>query len=78
MPCLGTTIGPNILCDILYGDVFRLALSDDTVDFDCPLVVGTVTFASSVRPVLLDEIYTSFLHIWIEVMEADKKVHTWI
>jgi hypothetical protein len=78
MPCLGTTIGPDILCDILYEYVSWFALSDNTVEFNCPLVIGTVALASSVRPVQLDEIYTLFLHVWIEVIEPDKKVYTWI
>jgi hypothetical protein len=78
MPCSGTTIGPNILSDHIHESLSRLALRDYTMEFNCSLVVGTCPPASSVWTVLLDEIYTLLLRIWVEVMEADKKVYTWV
>jgi hypothetical protein len=78
MPCSGTTIAQNILSDIIYERLSGLPLSDDAMEFSCPLVVGTSPLASSVWPVLLDEIYTLSLRIWVEVMEVDKKVYLWI
>jgi len=48
------------------------------MEFSCPLVVGTFALASSVWPVLIDEIYTLLLRIWVEVMEVNKKVYPWI
>jgi hypothetical protein len=55
-----------------------LALSDDTVEFNGPLVVGTFILAPSIWSIYLDEVYTLLLRIWVEVMEANKKFYTWI
>jgi hypothetical protein len=78
MPCSGTTIGPNILFDMIHKNVFRLTFRDYAMQFNCSLVIGTFPRASSVWIVLLDEIYTLLLRIWVEVMESDKKVYTWV
>jgi hypothetical protein len=73
MPRSGTTIGPNVLSDIIHEYLSRLAVCNFTMQFDRLLVVGTFPHASSVWTVLLDEICTLLLRIWVEVMEADKK-----
>jgi hypothetical protein len=76
MSCSGTTIEPNIISDYMQKSLSRLALRDFTMQFNCSLVIGPSPLASSVCTVLLDEIYTSLLRIWVEVMEADEKVYT--
>jgi hypothetical protein len=78
MPCSGTTIAQNILSDIIYEGISCLPLSDDAMEFSCPLVVRTCPLASSVWPVLLDKIYTLLLRIWVEVMKVNKKIYPWI
>jgi hypothetical protein len=76
MPCSGTTIGPNVLSDIVHEILSQIALRDYTMQFNRSLFVGTFPSASSVWAVLFDKIYTLLLRIWVEVMEADKKVYT--
>lgn len=76
--CSGTTIGQNILFDIIYLYRFWRALGYDPVEINCPRVVGTFHLASSIGSVLLDEIYTSLLRVWVEVMKANEEVYTWI
>jgi hypothetical protein len=78
MPCSGTTIGQNILYDIIYEFRFWRALGDDMMEINCARVVGTIHLASSIWSVLLDKIYTSFLRVWVEVVEANEEVYTWI
>ena len=80
MFCSGTASGLNVISDMIYKRIFRLILSDDTMQFNRPSVIGfgAVPLAPSVWTVGLHEIYALFLRIWVEVIEADEEIYTWV
>lgn len=80
MFCSGTASGLNVISDMIYKRIFRLILSDDTMQFNRPSVIrfGAIPLAPSVWTVGLHEIYALFLRIWVEVIEADEEIYTWV
>ena len=80
MFCSGTASGLNVISDMIYKRIFRLILSDDTMQFNRPSVIGfgAVPLAPSVWTVGLHEIYALFLRAWVEIVEADEEIHTWV
>ena len=80
MFCSGTASGLNVVSDMIYKLIFRLVLSDDGMQFNRPSVIGfgAVPLAPSVWTVGLHEIYALFLRIWVEVIEADEEIYTWV
>ena len=65
---------------MIYKRIFRLILSDDTMQFNRPYVIGfgAIPLAPSVWTVGLHEIYALFLRAWVEIVEADEEIHTWV